>query len=188
MYYDSIGYLTVLLTIVASKTRIVRNVGRPTLAQEAIAIYLQGVSKRIKEDQEKKDLVGSGDSLNSHVITINKNNNTLDAASYYPFIVEGRSKNTTPPPSDVILDWLKVKNITPRDPKMSLLSLAFAIARKMGKDGSQIARGEKEGIDLLEIATEREGVLYRQIGKVMADQVTDSILNTFSKNPNYQVL
>ena len=175
------------LTIVASKTQIVRNVGRPTLAQEAIAIYLQRVSKRIKDDQEQKDLVASGESLNSHVITINKNNNTLEAASYYPFIVEGRGPGKQPPP-DVILDWLTERNIQPRDEDMSLKSLAFLIGRKMGREGNAIFRGEKEGIDILEIATESEGVLYRQIGKIMADQVTDSILNTFTKNPNYQVL
>lgn len=179
--------MTALHTIVASKTPIVRNVGRPTLVQEAIAIYLQKVSKKIKEDQEQKDLVASGESLNSHVITINKNNNILEAASYYPFIVRGRGPGKQPPPG-VILDWLTERNIQPRDEDMSLKSLAYLIGRKMGREGSSIFRGEKEGIDLFEIATEREGVLYRQIARVSADQVTVSILNTFRKNPNYQVL
>lgn len=169
-----------------AKTPIIRNVGRPSLAQEAIAIYLQRVSGAIKKDQEDKDLVSTGDSLNSHVITINKGNNTLEAASYYPFIVEGRGPGKQPPPN-VILDWLQEKNIQPNDEDMSLESLAFLIGRKMGREGNAIHRGEKEGIDILEIATKDEGVLYRQIGKVMADQVTDSILNTFTKNPNYQV-
>ncbi len=163
-----------------------RNVGRPTLAQEAIAIYLQRVSQAIKTDQENKDLVASGDSLNSHIITINKNNNTLEAASYYPFIVEGRGPGKQPPPG-VILDWLQEKNIQPND-DISLKSLAYLIGRKMGREGNAIHRGEKEGIDILEIATKSEGVLYRQVGKIMADQVTDSILKTFTKNPNYQVL
>jgi hypothetical protein len=170
-----------------AKTRIVRNVGRPTLAQEAIAIYMQRVSTEIKEDQRQKKLVATGDSLNSHVITINKNNNTLTAANYYPFLIEGRGPGKFPPP-DTILDWLTERNITPRDPKMSLKSLAYLIGRKQAREGSAIHRGEREGIDFLEIATKNEGVLYRQVGKAMADQVTDSLLKTFTKNPNYQVL
>ena len=171
-----------------AKTPILRKVGRPTLAQEAVAIYLQRVSKEIKADQKQKKLVASGDSLNSHVIIMGtKNRNSLLASSYYPFIVEGRGPGKFPPP-DKILDWLTEKNIQPRDEKTSLKSLAFLIGRKMAKEGSAIHRGEREGIDFLEIATKNEGVLYRQIGKAMADQVTDSLLKTFTKNPNYQVL
>jgi hypothetical protein len=147
---------------------------------------MQRVSTEIKEDQRQKKLVATGDSLNSHVITINKNNNTLTAANYYPFLIEGRGPGKFPPP-DKILDLLKENNIQPRE-DMSLKSLAFLIGRKMAKEGSAIHRGEREGIDFLEIATKNEGVLYRQVGKAMADQVTDSLLKTFTKNPNYQVL
>jgi len=171
-----------------AKTRIIRNVGRPTLAQEVIAKYLQRVSKDIKADQKQKKLVASGNSLNSHVIIMGtKNRNSLIASSYYPFIVEGRGPGKFPPP-DKIMDWLIEKKIQPRDENMSLKSLAFLIGRKMAKEGSQIHRGDREGIDFLEIATKNEGVLYRQVGKAMADQVTDSLLKVFTKNPNYQVL
>lgn len=178
-----------------STPRIVRNVGRPTLAQEAIAKYLVRKSIEIQEDQIDKNLVASGDSLKSHVVTINKKDISLKAASYYPFLIEGRGPGKMPP-IDRIVDWVKDKRLSLRNfttgrfitqSESNIRSAAFVIARKIGREGTAIFRGDREGIDLLEIATKDEGVLYKQVGKAIADQVTDSILAAFTKNPNFTV-
>jgi hypothetical protein len=71
---------------------------------------------------------------------------------------------------------------------MTLNSLAYLIGQKMAKEGSAIHRGEREGIDFLEIATQSEGVLYRQIGKIAADEITDQLLKSFTKSENAKVL
>ena len=66
-------------------TPIKRNVGRPTLVQEYIAIYLRRISVNIKKDQIAKKLSATGKSLDSHEIVITKNATGLFASSYYPF-------------------------------------------------------------------------------------------------------
>lgn len=56
----------------------------------------------------------------------------LVAPDYVYYIENGRRPGKQPPRS-AIVEWLEVKNIQPQD--ISLESLAFLIARKIGRDG-----------------------------------------------------
>lgn len=54
--------------------------------------------------------------------------------NYSPFPEKGRKAGGVPP-VDAILRWIVFKGVTPRDPKMKLRSLAFLIARQIGRKG-----------------------------------------------------
>ncbi len=62
------------------------------------------------------------------------------------FIQKGRGANKKPPPSSVILEWIKARRITPT--KGTQESLAFLIARSIGKKGIKPTNiiGEAEAI------------------------------------------
>lgn len=58
----------------------------------------------------------------------------LHLADYWQWIEEGRKPGKQPPP-EVMLEFVKRKNIQPRDGITSQKSLAFLIGRKIGRDG-----------------------------------------------------
>ncbi len=61
------------------------------------------------------------------------------ALNYFDYVDGGRRKGAKPPPSDAIIEWMKVKGIKGRNPKtgkfITQKSAAFAIARGISKNG-----------------------------------------------------
>lgn len=61
------------------------------------------------------------------------------ALPYFDYVDGGRRKGAKPPPSDAIIDWMKVKGIKGRNRKtgkfITQKSAAFLIARSIGKNG-----------------------------------------------------
>lgn len=61
------------------------------------------------------------------------------ALDYFDYVDGGRRKGAKPPPSDAIIEWMKVKGIKGRNPKtgkfITQKSAAFAIARGISKNG-----------------------------------------------------
>jgi len=60
---------------------------------------------------------------------------TAYMADYGRYVISGRRKFTRKVPISALLDWLQTKGIKPREPKMSINSLAFAIQNAIYKNG-----------------------------------------------------
>jgi len=92
---------------------------------------------------------------------------SITAADY----INGRAPGT-PPPSEAIEQWIKQKGIAARLQKnMTISSLAFLIARKIGKEGWQPKNGTINVIDSV--------VTPKRIQEIL-DKVGDSYLTDFS--------
>lgn len=96
------------------------------------------------------------------------------AAHYFRYLVLGRGPGKMPPREKIevwvdknpdVLAFFKTifKNITSK-------SLAYIIARKIGREGTQIYRGEKPGIDYL-------GVLERSMPELVAEIARGEAVN-----------
>lgn len=70
----------------------------------------------------------------------------IAATDYARPVEEGRRPGRRPPVTAVI-DWLKVKRIQPRNPNTDQTTLAFLIARKIGRDGVPAAPYMKPAFD-----------------------------------------
>ena len=96
------------------------------------------------------------------------------AAHYFRYLVLGRGPGKMPP-REKIEEWVEknpdilaffktiFKNITSK-------SLAYIIARKIGREGTQIYRGERPGIDYL-------GVLERSMPELVAEIARGEAVN-----------
>lgn len=96
------------------------------------------------------------------------------AAHYFRYLVLGRGPGKMPP-REKIEEWVEknpdvlaffktiFKNITSK-------SLAYIIARKIGREGTQIYRGERPGIDYL-------GVLEKSMPELVAEIARGEAVN-----------
>lgn len=101
-------------------------------------------------------------------------NGKIYAAHYFRYLVLGRGPGKMPP-REKIEEWVEknpdilaffktiFKNITSK-------SLAYIIARKIGREGTQIYRGERPGIDYL-------GVLERSMPELVAEIARGEAVN-----------
>ncbi len=98
----------------------------------------------------------------------------LSGNHYWYYLVHGR-KPGKQPPIDSILGWLQKKGITSDIPERSL---AFLIARKIGKLGTDIYLGRRPGLALPEIVEKREKEFDDEIDK----HFREKYLNDFEKS------
>lgn len=97
---------------------------------------------------------------------------SLELLEYWKFIEYGRKPGRYPPP-EAIIEWIKVKPITPRpsaDGRLpSVKSLAFLIGRKIYREGIAPVPAMAEAID--KVNAEMEARIQEAIDKDMAEIV-----------------
>lgn len=117
--------------------------------QELIAKYLEQAAANIKEDAASK---GQKIPVSSFEVRATETEGQLTGAYYFKYLVHGRPPGKQPPPEamlkfvesnpGMLLDAQKVFG------KISAKSLAYLIGRKIGREGTDIHKGVKPGIDL----------------------------------------
>ena len=95
----------------------------------------------------------------------------LSGNHYWYFLVNGR-KPGKQPPMESILGWLEKKGITADIPQRSL---AFLIARKIGKLGTDIYLGKRPGLALPEIIETREKDFRKDLREHFREQIKEQI-------------
>jgi hypothetical protein len=108
--------------------------------KEAIISLLDNIRKDIIVDQRAKAITASGHSGQSLQIYVTNDGARLVGASYFRQQVEGREPGEFPPMEDII-DWVKRKI---RNIDISVESLAFLIARKIAKYGTDIYQHKRQ--------------------------------------------
>jgi len=101
--------------------------------QEILAAEFEALKADIIAQYEASGMMASGDWGRELEVRTTKHSATLLGPGY----IFGR-KPGTPPPSEAIEQWLKDKGIAARlETEISIGSLAFLIARKIGREGWQ---------------------------------------------------
>lgn len=143
-----------------------------TLAiSQSISTLLNGVRQAYIDDQKAKGIRSSGKSAESLRPEVTENSGTLYGAKYFYQQKHGRRPGKFPPIDD-ILNWIRAKGITPRDPKTSERSLAFLFARKIAEKGTDIYEGKRPALDV----EEKVKVLVEQFRKSLTQDIRTEII------------
>lgn len=141
---------------------------------QSIGILLNDIREAIIQDQKDKGIRSSGKSAESLTISVYGNTGTLSGAKYFVQQTLGRKPGKFPPIDD-ILDWIRAKRISPRDPKTTERQLAFLFARKIARSGTDIFQGKRPGLDMDEIIAKLVKEWMAQFGKDFQADVTKTI-------------
>jgi len=115
--------------------------------KETISELLDGIKKVYQDRQKEQGIYSSGKSADSLRTESGDTSGALYGARYFYQQKFGRKPGKFPPIDD-ILDWIRAKKITPRDPKTSERQLAFLFARKIARSGTDVHQNKREGLDV----------------------------------------
>jgi hypothetical protein len=140
--------------------------------------FLNAVRRSIIDDQLTKKIYSSGKSAKSLLVGANQTTAYLSGDAYFQQQILGRRPGKFPP-VQAIMDWIKEKGIQPRD--ISQKSLAFIIARKIAKKGTDITLKKRPALDVVKAVQDN----YEQLSEAMRESIIgrmNSKLKVF--NPN----
>ena len=103
---------------------------------------------------------------------------TLSGEHYTQQLVEGREPGRFPPIQSII-DWIGFKGIRPIEENMKISSLAFLIARKIAREGTEYFK--EGGTDLIEsvVTPKRIQEIIDKIGDTQTTVIVNSFINQF---------
>jgi len=130
--------------------------------KESISKFLKSVIEDIIKEQSAKGIRSSGKSAGSLRSESTSNEGKIYGSGYFKQQEVGRRPGRFPPVQD-IEDWIRAKGITPDG--ISIESLAFLIARKIAKNGTDIFQGKREGLNLKGIVNKRRDKLRSDLLK-----------------------
>jgi len=133
-----------------------------------ISELLNDVRKAYIEDQEAKGIRSSGASAKSIRTEAKPTTGTVVGAKYFFQQKHGRKPGKFPTVEDII-NWIRAKGIQPND--ISERSLAFIIARKIAKQGTDIYQRKRPALDPGEKIQQRVAEFSRQVAKELRKQV-----------------
>jgi hypothetical protein len=139
---------------------------------EAVAKFLKRISDAYVKDQQGKGIRASGRSAASLKEVTEPTGGRLFGKAYFHFQKVGRRPGKFPP-INAILTWIEEKGITPAD--ISKKSLAFLIARKIARLGTDIFRGRRRGLNVEEEILEARKELAATIGKIKKDELIQKL-------------
>lgn len=137
---------------------------------------------RIPQDQEAKGIRTTGQSANSLRKQMHADGGDVLGSEYIYFQIHGRRPGKQPPLMPII-EWIESKGLELVD--ITVKGLAFVIARKIAKVGTDIWRGIREGLDLHTIVKEEVATVGKDIGKNAVEELLAafrSLNNTGSTN------
>ncbi len=140
-----------------------------------ISEYAQKVQVVLQENLKNDGSVATGKLINSVKTNVKYSNLefevVLSAEDYLKWVNSGRNPGKQPP-TDAILNWIKAKNIVPRERNGKLPTekqLSYLIARKIGREGyagtyvfdKTIEQLNAQYIPLLQRALEEDFKIYQ---------------------------
>jgi hypothetical protein len=147
--------------------------------RDAIEKLLEGIRKDINKDQAVKGIRASGKSAESQEIYMSPAAGRLVGDASFHEQVKGRRPGAFPPIAD-IRAWIDTKGIDPQD--ISKDSLAFLIARKIARRGTDIYLGKRPGLDLDLIIQRRREEFEGDITDIKRVEYSSAITAAFKKS------
>lgn len=143
---------------------------------EQIKLLLENIKSDIIQDQVDKRIIASGGSAASLTVDAKETSGELSGSESFYYQWKGRGPGK-PPPTNVILEWIESKRIQPDG--ISIESLAFLIARKIGNEGSDIYLRERPGLALDQIFESNLELFEKEIEEVYAQKLSKQIEDAF---------
>lgn len=148
--------------------------------KEAIFRFLEVVRRGVIQDQDAKGIRSSGKSAASLGIQEISKGGQLVGDDYFQQQITGRRPGKFPPIKP-ILDWIEEKGISPEG--ISKKSLAFLIARKIAKKGTDIYSGLRPGLSVAEVAETYEPALRDSFVKAGRIAINTAIFGALNQKP-----
>lgn len=133
-----------------------------------IATLLEGIRQDTIADLRAKNMSQGDLGLKTKA---DEDSGELSGNHYWYYLVNGRRPGKQPP-IDSILGWLEKKGITADIP---MRSLAFLIARKIGRMGTDIFLGRRPALALPEIIETREKDFRKDLREHFREQIKEQI-------------
>ncbi len=154
-------------------------------AIEILHTEFEVLAQELKDAYNKKGMKASGEWERAVEVKVTENTNSLSAVvlglEYSQQLETGR-KPGKQPPSETIEQWIKDKGIASKiEGKISISSLAYLIARKIGREGWK--REQYGGVDLIsEVVTpERIQNIINKISDFYLQDFTTEIVGYLKK-------
>lgn len=153
------------------------------VSKEMIEKILQTEFELIVKDLKAKHIQlgmkASGDWINGVELQIAPFNAKIYGEDYTEYLVSGRPPSTKLPPISAIKKWIEDKGIIPEDGNVT--SLAYAIATKIKKEGTNYHK--QGGTDLISavITPERTQMIIDKIGAEMTLRLVELMENKFQE-------
>jgi len=142
-----------------------------TTIQDWLGLVLTDTQKTMKD----KGLDDSGQtSRELKVESKGRNEASLSGPAHLVFLNRGRGPGKFPPIQN-IQDWIQNKPGFTLDPDVPVKSIAFLIARKIAREGTEIFKDKTKGLEFQKILEKRLPDLEKEIGTLTA-QLTASAL------------
>jgi hypothetical protein len=144
--------------------------------KEVITSFLGKVKTEYIADQRAKNIRASGRSANEIKEKVTADEGQLFGPAYFIQQKVGRRPGKMPP-VDAIIQWLKdKKNFNVKEERgPGLQGLAFAIAKKIAKTGTDIFQGKREGLSIEERIVEARKEFAQDLKGVIKEQLLEKI-------------
>lgn len=139
---------------------------------EAIAKFLRYMSDAYVIEQQAKGMYASGRSAKSLKEVTDPTGGKLFGKGYWLFQKTGRGPGKASP-VDAIEQWIKDKGLT--SDKGTVRDFAFAISRKHAKEGSDIYRGRRPGINVQDELLEARKELMKDVGQIKKNELLEKL-------------
>lgn len=135
------------------------------LCEQVLGSMLQ----KVIADQEEKGIRASGASARSLEVVMNDAGGDITGFKYIGAQIEGRRPGKFPPIDDII-SWIQHKGL---QFDIAIESLAFLIARKIARFGTNIFSGDAPALFLKGIVQEGTAELAKGIAKNSVEEILD---------------
>lgn len=144
--------------------------------KEAITTFMVRVKQAHIEDLRRKNMDASGDSAASLKEKAEDNAGQLFGKRSIGALIEGRRPGKQPP-LEAIIQWLKDKKTfrIDNDRGPSLRSLAFLIARKIGKTGTDIYQRKRPSLNVDDLIVDAKKELGKQILQIEKEKIVEKL-------------
>jgi hypothetical protein len=142
--------------------------------QEAIRIFFESIRVAYIKDQRDKKIRASGKSAELFRTEATDVLGRLFGADYVYFQKKGRRPSSTLPPIESIIQWIKDKGVFNVDDK-SIRGLAFAIAKKIQKRGTDIYQKKRPALNIEGIITDQKKKLVATLLTIEATKIKDKL-------------
>lgn len=146
---------------------------------EAISGYLNRIADGLKDDAQAKD---QKIPVSSFRVEVTPDSGDFYTADYFKYLIYGRPPGKQPP-VDQMIKFVEatpgiLESMREKWPFTTTEGAAFIIGRAIGRDGSQIWQGKKEGIDLLGVMDREKPLFLAQLTQAETAEIATTLRQT----------